>query len=71
MNQYLKSNNHQAVLENLTKSNPQMQQAWQISQALMNNKNMSKEQQLEQACRQSGTDINQVKQALKSFGINI
>lgn len=71
MSQFLKSNNKQAMLENLAKSNPQMQQAWQVSQTLMNNKNMSKEQQLEYACKQSGTDINTVRQALKSFGINI
>lgn len=67
----MKSNDKQAMLSNLIKSNPQMQQAWQVSQAIMNNKNMTKEQQLEYACKQSGLDVNQVKDTLKTFGINI
>lgn len=67
----MKSNNQQAMMSNLINQNPQNKQAWQITQNILNNKNMTKEQQLEYACKQNGLDVNQVKNTLKTFGINL
>lgn len=67
----MKSNDKQAMIQNLISQNPQNKKAWEMTQAIMNNKNMTKEQQLEYACKQSGMDVNQVKQTLNTFGIKI
>ena len=67
----MKSNDKQTMLQNLVAQNPQYKQAYEVSQMIMNNKNMTKEQKLEYACKQSGMDINQVKQTLSAFGIKL
>ena len=59
------------MLLNLINQNPQNRKAWEITQSIMNNKNMTKEQQLEYACKQNGLDVNQVKQTLQTFGIKL
>lgn len=66
----MKSKNPEAMVQNLVKSSPQMQQAYAASQALQQ-KGGSKKEMVMNACKQSGTDFNQVEKVLKTFGINL
>lgn len=66
----MKSKNPQTMVNNLAKSNPQMQQALNTAQMLQN-QGGSKKDMVMKACQQSGTDYNQVEKVLKTFGINL
>lgn len=66
----MKSKDPQAMIQNLAKSDPQMQQALQVSQMLQR-QGGDKKEMIMKACQQSGTDFNQVQKVLSSFGINI
>ena len=70
MGQLMKSKDPQAMVQNLVKSNPQMQQAYAVSQTLQS-QGGSKKDMIMKACQQSGTDFNQVEKVLKTFGINL
>lgn len=66
----MKSKNPETMVQNLAKSNPQMQQALQVSQ-MIQQQGGSKKDMVIKACQQSGTDFNQVEKVLKTFGINL
>ena len=64
----MKSQNPQNMIQNLIKSNPQYAQAWEITQQIMS-KGGSKQDMINNACKQSGINPQQVEQQLNQFGI--
>ena len=67
--QIMKAPNKVAIVENLIKQNPQMNNAWRMAQQLSQNGN--KDEVLNQIAMQRGININELKQFAKNFGINI
>lgn len=66
----MKSKDPQTMINNLAQSNPQMQQALAVSKMIQQKGGNSKDMIME-ACKQSGTNYEQVEKVLKTFGINI
>lgn len=58
-----------AMVENLIKQNPQLNNAWQMAQQLSQNNN--KQEVINQIAKQKGVSIDEVKQMASQFGINI
>ena len=58
-----------AMVENLIKQNPQLNNAWQMAQQLSQNKN--KQEVINQIAKQKGISSDEVKQMANKFGINI
>lgn len=58
-----------AMVENLIKQNPQLNNAWQIAQQLSQNGN--KQEVINQIAKQKGVSVDEVKQMASQFGINV
>lgn len=58
-----------AMVENLIKQNPQLNNAWQMAQQLSQNNN--KQEVINQIAKQKGINIDEVKQMASKIGINI
>lgn len=58
-----------AMVENLIKQNPQLNNAWQMAQQLSQNNN--KQEVIDQIAKQKGVSVDEVKQMASQFGINI
>lgn len=58
-----------AMVENLIKQNPQLNNAWQMAQQLSQNNN--KQEVINQIAKQKGVSVDEVKQMASQFGINI
>lgn len=58
-----------AMVENLIKQNPQLNNAWQIAQQLSQNNN--KQEVINQIAKQKGINVDEVKQMASKIGINI
>lgn len=58
-----------AMVENLIKQNPQLNNAWQMAQQLSQNTN--KQKVINQIAKQKGISSDEVKQMANKFGINI
>ena len=58
-----------AMVENLIKQNPQLNNAWQMAQQLSQNTN--KQEVINQIAKQKGISSDEVKQMANKFGINI
>ena len=58
-----------AIVENLIKQNPQLNNAWQMAQQLSQNGN--KQEVINQIAKQKGVSVDEVKQMASQFGINI
>ena len=58
-----------AMVENLIKQNPQLNNAWQMAQQLSQNNN--KQEVINQIAKQKGISYDEVKQMANKFGINI
>lgn len=58
-----------AMVENLIKQNPQLNNAWQMAQQLSQNGN--KQEVINQIAKQKGVSVDEVKQMASQFGINI
>lgn len=58
-----------AMVENLIKQNPQLNNAWQMAQKLSQNGN--KQEVINQIAKQKGVSVDEVKQMASQFGINI
>ena len=58
-----------AMVENLIKQNPQLNNAWQMAQQLSQNTN--KQEVINQIAKQKGISYDEVKQMANKFGINI
>ena len=70
LSQLKMSSNPNAMIQSMIGNNPQLQQAWAISQSIANG-GSNKSEQLKQACEKSGMDYNKTKEMLSSLGINI
>lgn len=58
-----------AMVENLLKQNPQLNDVWNMAQQLSQNNN--KNEVLEQIAKQKGISPDEVREMANSFGINI
>ena len=58
-----------AMVENLIKQNPQLNNAWQMAQQLSQNNN--KQEVINQIAKQKGISTDEVKQMASQFGINL
>ena len=58
-----------AMVENLIKQNPQLNNAWQMAQQLSQNTN--KQEVINQIAKQKRISCDEVKQMANKFGINI
>ena len=58
-----------AMVENLIKQNPQLNNAWQMAQQLSQNGN--KQEVIDQIAKQKGVSVDEVKQMASQFGINV
>lgn len=58
-----------AMVENLIKQNPQLNNAWQMAQQLSQNGN--KQEVINQIAKQKGVSVDEVKQVASQFGIKI
>ena len=58
-----------AIVENLIKQNPQLNNAWQMAQQLSQNGN--KQEVINQIAKKKGVSVDEVKQMASQFGINI
>lgn len=58
-----------AMVENLIKQNPQLNNAWQMAQQLSQNNN--KQEVINQIAKQKGVSVDEVKQMASQFGIKI
>lgn len=58
-----------AMVENLIKQNPQLNNAWQMAKQLSQNGN--KQEVINQIAKQKGVSVDEVKQMASQFGINI
>ena len=58
-----------AMVENLIKQNPQLNNAWQMAQQLSQNNN--KQEVINKIAKQKGISCDEVKQMANKFGINI
>ena len=58
-----------AMVENLIKQNPQLNNAWQMAQQLSQNTN--KQEVINQIAKQKGISSDEVRQMANKFGINI
>ena len=58
-----------AMVENLIKQNPQLNNAWQMAQQLSQNGN--KQEVINQIAKQKGVSVDEVKQMASQFGINV
>ena len=58
-----------AMVENLIKQNPQLNNAWQMAQQLSQNNN--KQEVINQIAKQKGISCDDVKEMANKFGINI
>lgn len=58
-----------AMVENLIKQNPQLNNAWQMAQQLSQNGN--KQEVINQIAKQKGVSVDEVKKMASQFGINI
>lgn len=58
-----------AMVGNLIKQNPQLNNAWQMAQQLSQNGN--KQEVINQIAKQKGVSVDEVKQMASQFGINI
>ena len=58
-----------AMVENLIKQNPQLNNAWQMAQQLSQNTN--KQEVINQIAKQKGISSDEVKEMANKFGINI
>lgn len=58
-----------AMVENLIKQNPQLNNAWQMAQQLSQNNN--KQEVINQIAKQKGINVDEVKQMASKIGINI
>ena len=69
LSQIMKAPNKMAMVENLIKQNPQLNNAWQMAQQLSQNTN--KQEVINQIAKQKGISSDEVKQMANKFGINI
>lgn len=60
--------NPQMMIQNMIKSNPQLQQAWNITQQIMS-KGGTPQEMINQACKVSNTNSNEVMNTLQNNGI--
>lgn len=67
--QIMKAPNKMAMVENLIKQNPQLNNAWQMAQQLSQNNN--KQEVINQIAKQKGISCDEAKQMATKFGINI
>ena len=67
--QIMKAPNKMAMVENLIKQNPQLNNAWQMAQQLSQNGN--KQEVINQIAKQKGVSVDEVKQMASQFGIKI
>lgn len=58
-----------AMVENLIKQNPQLNNAWQMAQQLSQNEN--KQEVINQIAKQKGVSVDKAKQMASQFGIKI
>lgn len=58
-----------AMVQNLIKQNPQLNNVWQMAQQLSQNNN--KQEVIEQLAKQKGISANEIKQMAQQYGINI
>ena len=58
-----------AMVENLIKQNPQLNNAWQIARQLSQNTN--KQEVINQIAKQKGISCDDVKEMANKFGINV
>jgi DNA-directed RNA polymerase sigma subunit (sigma70/sigma32) len=58
-----------AMVENLIKQNPQLNNAWQMAQQLSQNGN--KQEVINQIAKQKGVSVDEVRKMANSYGINI
>lgn len=58
------------MIQNLVKQNPQMANAWKITQNIINSGG-SKEEMLKSACKQGGIDYEKTKNTLDKLNINL
>ena len=67
--QIMKAPNKMAMVENLIKQNPQLNNAWQMAQQLSQNGN--KQEVINQIAKQKGVSVDEVRKMANSYGINI
>lgn len=67
--QIMKAPNKKAMVENLIKQNPQLNNAWQMAQQLSQNGN--KQEVINQIAKQKGISTDELKQMASQFGINL
>ena len=67
--QIMKAPNKIAMVQNLIKQNPQLNNAWKMAQQLSRNTN--KQEVINQTAKQKGISCDDVKEMANKFGINI